>query len=138
MPSWSSHIAPSRAPRPRCFAPRPRLVVPRRLAAAAIAIAAALLPALPARAQWIPCPAQQDLVKIPELASKDSEDPKDRILRGTLLLSDQQQRLTFRQPPAKKPGETGATTRCAPQYVRVFRRIGAVPPPPASTGPYSA
>ena len=139
MQKWSSHIAPSpsRAPRPRFFAPRPRLVTPRRPAAAAIAMVAALLPALPACAQWIPCPAQQDLVKIPVLASKDSQDPKDRILRGTLLLSDQQQRLTFRQPPAKKPGETGATTRCAPQYVRVFRGIGAVPPPPASDGPYA-
>jgi FtsP/CotA-like multicopper oxidase with cupredoxin domain len=131
MPSWSSHIAPSRAPRPRCRASRPRFVVPRRLAAAAFA--AALLPALPASAQWIPCPAQQDLVKIPELVSQE----KDKVLRGTVLLTDEQQRLTFRQPPAKKPGEAGATTRCAPQYVRVFRGIGAVPPPPASAGPYA-
>jgi FtsP/CotA-like multicopper oxidase with cupredoxin domain len=140
MPNWSSHIVPSRAPRRRSFAPRPRFVAPRRLAAAAIAFAAALLPALPAGAQWIPCPAQQDLVPIPVLAAPDAADAKDRqpqILRGTVLLSDEQQRLAFRQPPAKKPGETGATTRCAPQYVRVFHGIGAVPPPPASAGPYA-
>ncbi|HEY6320051.1 MAG TPA: multicopper oxidase domain-containing protein [Thermoanaerobaculia bacterium] len=140
MPKWSSQNVPSGPPRPRRFAPRPGLLAPRpgllaprRLAVAAIAIAAALLPALPASAQWIPCPAQQDLVTIPVLAAPDSPDPgnpQPQILRGTLLLSDQQQRLTFRQPPAKKPGETGATTRCAPQYVRVFRGIGAVPPPP--------
>jgi len=133
MSNWSSHIVPSRAPRRRSFAPRPRPLAPRQLAAASIAFAAALLTALPARAQWIPCPAQQDLVKVPELVSQE----QDHVLRGTILLSDQQQRLTFRQPPAKKPGETGATTRCAPQYVRVFRGIGAVPPPPASDGPYA-
>jgi len=133
MPNWSSHIVPSRAPRRRFFAPRPRFVVPRRLAAAAIAIAAALLPAVPASAQWIPCPGQEDLVKVPVLAAPDSPDPEHpqpQILRGTVLLSDEQQRLTFRQPPAKKPGEAGATTRCAPQYVRAFRGVGAVPPPP--------
>jgi len=101
------------------------------LAAAAIASATALLQALPAQAQWIPCPGQEDLVKIPELTSKD------HVLHGTLLLYDQQQRLTFRLPPAKKPGEAGATTKCAPQYVRVFRGIGAVPPPPASSGNYA-
>src|SRR5258708_7366127 len=111
--------------------PRWRSFAPRRLGAAAVAIGVALLQALPACAQWIPCPLQQDLVKIPELVSRDG------ILRGTVLLSDQQQRLAFRLPPAKKPGEAGATTKCAPQYVRVFRGIDAVPPPPANAGPYA-
>jgi FtsP/CotA-like multicopper oxidase with cupredoxin domain len=106
MPAWSIKVLPS------------------------IAAAAVLLQALPARAQWIPCPGQQDLVKVPEIVSQDG------ILRGTILLSDEQQRLAFKQPPTKMPGEAGATTRCAPQYVRVFRGIGAVPPPPAKAGPY--
>ena len=119
------------SPQPSNPAPRRRSFVPRRLPGASLAITVMLAPAVPACAQWIPClPEQQDLVKIPELISKDGR------LRGTLLLSDQQERLTFRQPPAKKPGEPGAKIQCAPQYVRVLRGVDAVPPPPAKAGDY--
>jgi FtsP/CotA-like multicopper oxidase with cupredoxin domain len=107
--------------------PRHRPYLPLWLPAAAISLAVTLVQALPLYA--LDClPEQQDLVKIPELISKDGK------LRGTILLGDEQQRLTFRQPPATKPGE--GTINCFPQYVRVFRGINAVPPPPANAGDY--
>ena len=100
--------------------------------AAAVAAGFSLL-AAPAQAQWINCiPASPPpaLVKIPELISAGG------VLRGTIILGDEQQRLTFRQPPQSQPGQSGTSTNCAPQYVRTFRGVDAVPPPPADTGPY--
>src|ERR1700674_3318002 len=123
----TSSLHPSlREPRRRCF-------LRRRLPAAAIMVAALLVPALPLRAQWIDCPtpAQQELVKIPEIVRSD-----DGKLRGTIVLSDEEQRLAFRQPPSKKPGEAGSTIKCAPQYVRFFRRgEDAVPKSPPYPDP---
>ena len=109
------------------FRPQPML---RRLVAGCAA-AAAMLAALPAHAQWIDCPAENPmLVRVPELISQGGR------LRGTLVLGDEEQRLTFRQPPQSLPGQQGTTIQCAPQYVRTFRGVGAVPPPPQNTGPY--
>src|SRR5215208_6692765 len=88
----------------------------------------AMLLTLPARAQWIDClPDGQDLVKVPELVSSGGK------LRATMLLTDEQQRITFRQPPGNVPSDTNRV-QCAPQYVRVFRGIDAMPAPPARVG----
>jgi FtsP/CotA-like multicopper oxidase with cupredoxin domain len=89
--------------------------------------AALLLAALPAAAQWIPClndppgPAQSALPPIPELISEGGK------LHGTILLISQEQRMTFRQPPGNNQGNTANKTKCAPQYVRVFEGVGALP-----------
>jgi FtsP/CotA-like multicopper oxidase with cupredoxin domain len=93
-----------------------------------------LMVATPAQAQqWIDCiPSNPPpaLVRIPELVAAEGK------LRATIILGDEQQRLTFRQPPQSKPGQEGTSTNCAAQYVRTFRGLNAVPPPPANTGPY--
>ena len=118
----------------------PRVTSPLRwLPVAAIAFALMLSSASPSSAQWIPCfgdgtaagqpwtpPA---LPTIPELIAQGGK------LRGTVLLSDAQQRLTFKVPPGAAPADNN-TIRCAPQYVRTLTGVGAVPPPPAPTGPY--
>ena len=111
----------------------------RGASAVLVGLAFALLGTAPASAQWIPClgdattPNQPwtapDLPTIPELISKDGK------LRGTVLLTDEQQRLTFKVPPGAAPSDSN-TIRCAPQYVRVWKGVGATPAPPASTGPY--
>jgi FtsP/CotA-like multicopper oxidase with cupredoxin domain len=93
-------------------------------------LALALLVTLPAAAQWIDClPEGQNLPVIPEIVAKDG------TLRGTLLLTDEQQRMTFRAVPGNPPNDTNRTV-CAPQYVRVFRGIDAYPAPPAQKGDY--
>jgi FtsP/CotA-like multicopper oxidase with cupredoxin domain len=102
-----------------------------RLHALIIGAALSLIQALPAAAQWIPChPEGEDLVKIPELISKDGK------LRGTIVLSDTNQRFTFRQPPSQVPGAPGTTIKCAPQLVRYFRGLNTTPPYPAKEGDY--
>ena len=93
-------------------------------------IAAVAMFTAPARAQWIDCPPPSTLIPIPELVSSNG------VLSGTIILGDEQQRLTFRQPPQSKPGQAGTTTNCAPQHVRTLRGQGAVPAPPAPNGSY--
>jgi FtsP/CotA-like multicopper oxidase with cupredoxin domain len=95
--------------------------------------------AVPASAQWIPClgdpvpPATMwtapDLPTVPELVSTGGK------LRATVVLTDEQQRITFKTPPAAAPSDTNVI-KCAPQYVRVFKGIGAMPPIPKTTGDY--
>lgn len=96
------------------------------------------LAAVPASAQWIPCLGDSttggawkapDLPTIPELISSGGK------LRGTVVVGDEQQRLTFKTPPSAAPSDSNVI-KCAPQYVRVFRGIGAMPPPPRTTGDY--
>ncbi|HEX8336618.1 MAG TPA: hypothetical protein VF621_07800, partial [Pyrinomonadaceae bacterium] len=86
----------------------------------------------PARAQqFIPCPPEQSkLLQIPELAAVDN------ILRGTIVLGDEQQAIPFRWPPQSKPGDPASVIRCQPQYVRTLRGVGATPAPPAPTGQF--
>ena len=103
---------------------------PRKPSLIQTAFAIALAHAVPLCAQWIPClPEQQDVPTIPELISQGGK------LHATIVLSDEQQRLTFRQPPSTKPSDS-APVQCAPQYVRVFKGIDAVPPLPPKTGDY--
>ena len=75
----------------------------------------------------------QPLVKVPELVSGT-----DGVLRGTIVLADQQVRMAFRTPPGfgMVPGLPGTYQVCQPQYVRYLQGVGAVPPPPPGPGPY--
>jgi FtsP/CotA-like multicopper oxidase with cupredoxin domain len=110
---------------------RPLCAVAQWLAAA-FAAAAVTLAAVPAHAQFIPCsPTGEPLLKIPEFASSGG------VLRALVLLTDQQQRLTFRQPPNTIPGQPGTGIVCAPQYVRVYHGVDAQPAlPPTPAGQY--
>ena len=58
----------------------------------------------------------QPLVKIHEIVSTNG------VLRGTILLSDHQERMAFRMPPGfgNVPGKPGLYQVCQPQYVRYF------------------
>jgi FtsP/CotA-like multicopper oxidase with cupredoxin domain len=102
---------------------------------AAAAVAGALLLQSPT-AQAGPClPISQPLLKIPELVRND----QTKVLRGTMLLTDEQRRLVFRSPPLPnqpntKPGQPGTFFDCQPQHVRVFHGIEAVPKVPPSPG----
>ena len=96
------------------------------------------LAAIPASAQWIPCLGDSktggawtapDLPTIPELVSSGGK------LRATILLTDEQQRITFKTPPNAPPSD-GNVIKCAPQYVRVFKGVGAMPPLPRPTADY--
>jgi len=104
----------------------------RWLCAALFAAAFVTWHARPARAQqYIPCPPEQTtLLRIPELAALNN------ILRGTIILGDEQQAIPFRYPPQSKPGDPGSSIRCQPQYVRMLRGVGATPAPPAPTGQF--
>jgi FtsP/CotA-like multicopper oxidase with cupredoxin domain len=99
----------------------------RWLAAAAVAVAV-LLQAPVAHAG--PClPISQPLLKIPELVRNDHT----KVLRGTMLLTDEQQRLIIRSPGAT-PGQPGSFFDCQPQHVRAFQGIEALPKVPLSPG----
>jgi FtsP/CotA-like multicopper oxidase with cupredoxin domain len=72
------------------------------------------------------------LQKIPELVSANG------VLRGTVVLKDQQVLLPFRYPPGNVPGTPNVLTVCFPQYVREFHGVDAqpaVPAPPAGQLP---
>jgi FtsP/CotA-like multicopper oxidase with cupredoxin domain len=102
-------------------------------------LALLFIAAVPASAQWIPCLGDSptaggawtapDLPIVPELISTGGK------LRATVVLTDEQQRLTFKTPPAAAPSDTNVI-KCAPQYVRVFKGIGAMPPLPKTTSDY--
>ena len=102
-------------------------------------VAAIVLPAAPASAQWIPClGATGDttqppiyLPKVPELVYG-----ADGKLQATVVLTSEQQRVSFRNPITNQQGAAGTTVRCAPQYFRVFKGVGAVPLPPDNGTPY--
>jgi FtsP/CotA-like multicopper oxidase with cupredoxin domain len=107
------------------------------LCAAALVAAVVAWPAEPTSAQqsipqqYVPCPPeQQSLLQLPELAAVGN------ILRGTIMLSDEQQAIPVRFPPQSKPGDPGSVVRCQPQYVRMLRGVNATPAPPASTGQF--
>jgi FtsP/CotA-like multicopper oxidase with cupredoxin domain len=83
------------------------------------AVLTLVLPAA-AAAQSINCtPAEQPLVKIPELVTQSG------MLKGTLVLNAERQRLIFRLPQlngkAVRPGNPAATYQCQQQVVRAFR-----------------
>ena len=97
----------------------------RRLSILSAIVALVAVPMLSAQAQPVDClPMQQPLVKIPEMVSKDGR------LRGTFLLTDQQERINFRTPPQSLPGDLSqrTATTCFAQYMRSYR-IGNSPAP---------
>jgi len=91
-------------------------------------IAAALLIALPAAAQQgnqVSCDPimGKPFVPVPELVTNGG------VLKGTILLADQEQRIAFRQPTGfgNVPGRPGLVFRCFPQHVRTLRPgVGSV------------
>src|SRR5262245_14532706 len=105
-----------------------RRVLPRWLAAASGALALLVLQAPAARA--IDClPAGQRLVPIPEIVS----DPTKHVLRGTILLTEERQRLMFRGPVggnSTQPGRPDAPYQCQEQIVRAYHRYDGQQPDP--------
>src|SRR2546423_9690666 len=100
-------------------------------AAALVAMTQLVLPQFARAQQTVPCPPeQQSLSQIPELAAVNN------ILRGTIVLSDEQEAIPFRYPPQSKPGDPGSVIRCQPQYVRMLRGVNATPAPPAPAGQF--
>src|SRR5687768_226687 len=75
----------------------------------------------------IPCPSQQELVRIPELVSSNGR------LRATLGVTSQLQRMAFRYPlqvggKSPQPGSPSPTfIACYEQWVRAFFSPDAVP-----------
>jgi hypothetical protein len=72
----------------------------------------------------------QPLVKIPEIVSSNG------VLRGTVLLSDRQERVAFRTPPTAPGSDEMKHQVCQPQYVRYFADPAA-PAPVVAPGDYS-
>lgn len=101
----------------RSCANTPRRILPGWLAAVPVAAALLLLQAPAAHA--LDClPTSQPLVKIPEIVTQNG------ILRGTMVLTAERQRLIFRSPQvngkAARPGNPSATYQCQEQIVRAF------------------
>ncbi|HKC64932.1 MAG TPA: hypothetical protein VKB86_14915, partial [Pyrinomonadaceae bacterium] len=111
-----------------------RIFLHRWLRTALVAAVVVMLYALPARAQqFVPCPpTQQPLLRIPEIVSSQTEHK----LRGTMVLSDEQERIPFRLPPGNHQGDPGTVTKCQPQYVRTLRGLNAAPVVPPNGGPF--
>src|SRR5262245_37237713 len=105
---------------------RPALRTRSSLLGLALGAAIAALHAVAAQAG--PClPQSQPLLKIPELVTKNG------VLRGTVVLTDEQRRLIFRSP-GTRPGQPGSFFDCQPQRVRAFYGVEAVPKVPPSPG----
>jgi FtsP/CotA-like multicopper oxidase with cupredoxin domain len=109
----------------------------RWLIAALVAFTVILIPALPARGQASPTPTPspaptpdprpcpvalttgQNLIAVPEIAAMGHK------LRGTIILSDEQEWIPVRIP-VSAPTDS-SRSECSPQYVRTFRELGAKP-----------
>jgi len=115
----------------------------RWLVAASIVIAVMLLQALPALGQAtptpsptpdLPCPVAltpgQPLLPVPVIGSVEHK------LRGTVMLSDEQEWIPTRIP-VSAPSDT-SRSQCTPQYVRIFHELSAKPTlASAPYGPYA-
>src|SRR3954470_24859837 len=87
----------------------------------------------PARGGMLDClPLGQPLPKIPEIATRKTSGVAGaaNVLRGSILLANEKQRIVFRQPPGGTPGRPGLYYVCQQQTVRVFRGLNAQPPMP--------
>jgi FtsP/CotA-like multicopper oxidase with cupredoxin domain len=106
----------------------------RSLIVALVAFIVILIPALPARAQASsptptptpnprPCPVAlttgQNLIPVPEITRTGNK------LRGTIILSDEQEWIPTRIP-VSAPSDS-SRSECSPQYVRILRELGAKP-----------
>ena len=72
----------------------------------------------------------QPLAKVPEIVSSNG------VLRGTILLSDRQERIAFRTPPTAPGSDEMRHQVCQPQYVRYFADTAA-PAPVVAPGDYA-
>jgi FtsP/CotA-like multicopper oxidase with cupredoxin domain len=77
----------------------------------------------------IACPAQQELIKTPELISSNGR------LRATITVESEKQRLAFRYPAGSRPGDAGTFNACYEQWVRAFRTPDAAPAYAAAPAP---
>src|SRR3954452_20633475 len=87
----------------------------------------------PARGGMLDClPLGQPLPKIPEIATHKTSGVAGaaNVLRGSILLANEKQRIVFRQTPGGTPGRPGLYYVCQQQTVRVFRGLNAQPPMP--------
>jgi FtsP/CotA-like multicopper oxidase with cupredoxin domain len=79
-------------------------------------------------------PIGQPLPKVPEIVTQKTSGVAGagRVLRGTILLANEKQRIVFRQPTGlgNMSGKPGLYFVCAQQTVRVFRGLNAQPPMP--------
>jgi FtsP/CotA-like multicopper oxidase with cupredoxin domain len=79
-------------------------------------------------------PIGQPLPKVPEITTQPTSGiaGAGRVLRGTILLANEKQRIVFRQPTGlgNSSGKPGLYSVCAQQTVRVFRGLNAQPPMP--------
>jgi FtsP/CotA-like multicopper oxidase with cupredoxin domain len=89
---------------------------------------AALAQAAPAKGVLDCLPLGLPLPKIPEIATKKGSG----VLRGTMLLANERQRIAFRQPTGvgNGSGKPGLYFVCEEQTVRVFRGLNAQPAMP--------
>ena len=88
-----------------------------------------------ARGGMLDClPIGQPLPKIPEIATQKTSGVAGaaNVLRGTILLANERQRLVMRQPTGggNISGKPGLYYVCQEQAVRVFRGLDAKPPMP--------
>ena len=88
-----------------------------------------------ARGGMLDClPIGQPLPKIPEIATQRTSGVAGaaNLLRGTILLANERQRLVMRQPTGggNVSGKPGLYFVCQEQIVRVFRGLDAKPPMP--------
>src|SRR5215217_4614103 len=96
---------------------------------------AALGQTRPARGGMLDClPIGQPLPRIPEIATQRTSDVAGaaNVLRGTVLLANERQRIVARQPTGSRniAGKPGLYFVCQEQIVRVFRGLNAQPPMP--------
>jgi len=108
-----------------------------RLFAAASAALGLMLPqAALAQGGMMDClPIGQPLPKIPEIVAQRPTSGlagAAGVLRGTMLLANEKQRLVFREPTGfnNSPGKPGLYFVCRQQTVRVFRGLNAQPAMP--------
>jgi FtsP/CotA-like multicopper oxidase with cupredoxin domain len=95
---------------------------------------AALAQSTPAQGTLDCLPLGQPLPKIPEIVAPRPSGVAGAasVLRGTVLLANEKQRIAFREPTGfnNSPGKPGLYFVCREQTVRVFRGLNAQPPMP--------
>jgi len=96
---------------------------------------AALGQTRPTRGGMLDClPIGQPLPRIPEIATQRTSGVAGaaNVLRGTVLLANERQRIVTRQPTGSRntAGKPGLYFVCQEQIVRVFRGLNAQPPMP--------
>src|ERR1700752_5343398 len=109
-----------------------RSLRPRSFAATAAMFGLMLPQAVLAQTGALDClPIGQPLPRIPEIVTQKASDDGG-VLRGTIVLASEKQRLVFRQPTGggNIAGKPGFYFTCMQQTVRVLRSMNAKPPMP--------